>query len=112
MFGFGWIVSLVGAPLLRSAALYGAIALGGLFFIAYMRYSAAAPYRAQIAALHAAIAGQQRIIDDHNALMAEHERQADKLKTQVEEFVNAAKDQDSCVLTAAQLNGLRKLAGS
>jgi uncharacterized coiled-coil protein SlyX len=108
-----WGTSFLGGSLLRSIALYAGAALLGLLFVAYMRYSAVAPYRAQIEALHAAVAAQQRIINDHNALMEEHERQADRLKTQVEEFVHAAKDDaNACVLTAAQLNGLRKLAGS
>jgi hypothetical protein len=112
MFLVSWAFSLLGAPLLRQVALYGAVGLAGLLFVAYMRYNAASPYRAQIAALKEAVAVQQRIINDHNTLMEEHERQADLLKTQVEEFVHAAKDKDACIFTSAQLTQLRKLGGS
>lgn len=105
-----WAFSLA-APFLRSAAIYGGMALLGLILVAYLRYSTAAPYKAQIAALKEAVAVQQRIINDHNTLMEEHERQADLLKTQVEEFVHAAKDKDACIFTAAQLAQLRKLGG-
>jgi hypothetical protein len=101
------ILSWLAMPIVR----YVGIALVGLLFTAHMRHTAAAPWKNQVAELKQVIADRERIIKDHGNLLENHEAEAEKLKLEIEGIVNASKDDpSSCVLSAAQLAKLRKLA--
>jgi hypothetical protein len=102
------ILSWVAMPLVR----YAGIALIGLVFTAYMRHTAAAPWKNQVAELKQVIADRERIIKDHGSLLETHEAEAEKLKIEIEGILHASKDDPSaCVLSTAQLNHLHRIAG-
>lgn len=107
MFSVGTLLSWVAMPVVR----YALIAVAGLLFTAYMRHSAAAPWKNQVHELREAIASKERIIKDHEALVEASEVEAEKIKVQIESIADAARNNPgACVLTSAQLDGLRKLA--
>lgn len=106
------MVSTLLSWLLTPLARWIGIAALGLIFTAYMRVDAARPWKNQVAELKEAVAKRERIIEDHANSLELHEAEAEKLKTEIEGIVHASKDDPSaCVLSAAQLAQLRRVAG-
>lgn len=102
------ILSWVAMPIIR----YGLIAVAGLLFTAFMRDNAARPWKNQVTELKETIVARERIIKSHEELVEANEAEAEKLKVEIEGIVNASKDHPgACVLSSAQLQQLRRLAG-
>jgi hypothetical protein len=103
----GTVLSWIAMPVVRWAG----IALIGLLFTAYMRHTAAAPWKNQVLELKEAIAARERIIQTHESLVTASEVEAEKLKAEIEGMIHASKDDpNACSLSPAQLVQLQRLA--
>jgi hypothetical protein len=102
----GWFAM----PLIR----WGAIAVAGLLFTAFMRADAAAPYKQKVAELETAIATRDKIIADHDKAAEVDRVEAEELDKAIEEFAHdiRAKTGSNCLLSPDQLKRLQLLAGA
>jgi len=102
----GWFA----VPLIR----WGAIALAGVLFTAFMRADAAAPYKQKVAELETAIVQRDKIIADHEKEADLDRVKAEELDKAIEEFTHdiRAKTGTNCLLSPEQLKRLQQLAGT
>jgi hypothetical protein len=83
--------------------------LAGIIAVGWIRYDAAAPYRAEVDALRQAAKVKDEIIRADAAQSDADRAEIDRLNETLESYINV--ENSSCVLSDAELGRLRQLAG-